>query len=67
VTQGDEIHGVMADLGEGGLTLKESHDGQSIAATWLGQLTPFDCGRPIEVQRSPAGQKGQAFKLQRLP
>lgn len=42
---------VVADWDEGEFTMEESHDGQRIAATWLGTATQGQCGRQIEGQR----------------
>ena len=49
--QGARTAQVVADWDEGEFTLEESHDGQRIAATWLGTATEGQCGRQIEGAR----------------
>jgi len=48
---------VVADWDDGELTMEESHDGQRIAATWLGSASPGQCGQQIEGLR----QSGDAI------
>ena len=42
---------VVADWDDGEFTMEESHDGQRIAATWLGAATEGRCGRQIDGTR----------------
>ncbi len=49
--QGERTALVVADWDEGEFTMEESHDGQRIAATWLGTATKGQCGRQIEGER----------------
>lgn len=58
---------VVADLDDGEFTLEETHDGQRIAATWLGNLPQAACGRQIQGQRTTAGQDTRPFVLTRQP
>lgn len=58
---------VVADLDDGEFTLEETHDGQRIAATWLGRLPPAGCGRQIQGQRTLAGEDSRPFVLNRQP
>lgn len=58
---------VVADLDDGEFTLEETHDGQRIAATWLGSLPQAGCGRQIQGQRTTAGQDTRPFVLTRQP
>lgn len=67
LTQGPLRHAVVADLDDGEFTLEESHDGQRIAATWLGNLPAQGCGRQIQGQRVRAGQASQDFQITRAP
>jgi hypothetical protein len=67
LTQGPLRHAVVADLDDGEFTLEESHDGQRIAATWLGSLPARGCGRHIQGQRVRAGQASQDFQITRAP
>lgn len=67
LTQGQQRHAVVADLDEGEFTLEESHDGQRIAATWLGNLPAQGCGRQIQGERIRAGQASQNFQITRTP
>jgi hypothetical protein len=58
---------VVADLDDGEFTLEETHDGQRIAATWLGRLPAAGCGRQIQGQRTLAGEDSRPFVLNRQP
>lgn len=58
---------VVADLDDGEFTLEETHDGQRIAATWLGRLPQAGCGRQIQGQRTLAGEDSRPFVLNRQP
>jgi hypothetical protein len=58
---------VVADLDDGEFTLEETHDGQRIAATWLGSLPWAGCGRQIQGQRTMAGEVSRPFVLNRDP
>ena len=60
--QGARTAQVVADWDEGEFTLEESHDGQRIAATWLGTATEGQCGRQIEGTRV----QGEANKPSRF-
>lgn len=67
LTQGARRHAVVADLDEGEFTLEESHDGQRIAATWLGSLPDAGCGRQIQGQRVLPDQSSRPFQITRTP
>jgi hypothetical protein len=67
LTQGPQRHAVVADLDDGEFTLEETHDGQRIAATWLGSLTASSCGRQIQGQRALMGQSSRDFLISRTP
>jgi len=67
LTQGPQRHAVVADLEDGEFTLEETHDGQRIAATWLGSLTASSCGREIQGQRTLTGQSSRDFQISRNP
>jgi len=67
LTQGPQRHAVVADLEDGEFTLEETHDGQRIAATWLGSLTDSSCGREIQGQRTLTGQSSRDFLISRTP
>jgi len=49
--QGAQKALVVADWDEGEFTMEESHDGQRIAATWLGTASKGPCGYQIEGTR----------------
>lgn len=51
LTQGAKRYPVVADLEEGEFTLEESHDGQRIAATWLGKVQTYRCKVSITGER----------------
>ena len=42
---------VVADIEDGEFTMEESHDGQRIAATWLGQVQAGSCGQVLAGER----------------
>ena len=65
LTQGTLRYPVVADLDEGELTLEESHDGQRITATWLGQVVPGSCGRALRGERIGPQERRQAFDMTR--
>lgn len=67
LTQGQQRHAVVADLDDGEFTLEETHDGQRIAATWLGSVTASSCGRQIQGQRAFMGQSSRDFLISRTP
>ena len=49
--QGALRYPVVGDLENGELTLEESHDGQRIAATWLGEVHVKHCNWTIKGER----------------
>ena len=51
LSQGDLRYPVVADLDHGEFTLEESHDGQRIAATWLGEVQVSQCDLIITGER----------------
>ena len=55
---------VVADLDNGEFTLEESHDGQRIAATWLGEVVAGRCGRVLQGQRIGPHERRQDFLMQ---
>jgi len=65
--QGDQRHPVVADLEGREFTMEESHDGQRIAATWLGTAVHGHCGRWIRGERLATEQAGQGFSMRRAP
>lgn len=65
--QGDQRYPVVADLEGREFTMEESHDGQRIAATWLGTAVHGHCGRWVEGERLATGQAGQGFTLKPAP
>jgi len=67
LTQGPLRRAVVADLDDGEFTLEETHDGQRIAATWLGSLPAAGCGRLIQGQRLGPNQVSQPFAITRTP
>jgi hypothetical protein len=56
---------VVADLDDGEFTLEESHDGQRIAATWLGEVAPKSCGQALRGERIGPQERRQAFDMRR--
>jgi hypothetical protein len=65
LTQGTLRYPVVADLDEGEFTLEESHDGQRIAATWLGKVAPKSCGQALRGERIGPQERRQAFDMRR--
>jgi hypothetical protein len=63
LTQGTLRYPVVADLDNGEFTLEESHDGQRIAATWLGEVVAGSCGRVLKGQRIGPQERRQAFLI----
>ena len=49
--QSPQHFAVVADIEEGEFTMEESHDGQRIAATWLGKVQAGSCGQIIAGER----------------
>lgn len=64
LTQGALRYPVVADLDNGEFTLEESHDGQRIAATWLGEVVAGRCGRVLQGQRIGPQERRQDFLMQ---
>jgi hypothetical protein len=65
LTLGTLRYPVVADLDEGEFTLEESHDGQRIAATWLGEVAPKSCGQALRGERIGPQERRQAFDMRR--
>lgn len=65
--QGTQRYPVVADLDGRDFTMEESHDGQRIAATWLGTAVPGHCGGLIQGERLDKDQARQGFSMQRKP
>ncbi|WP_353238286.1 hypothetical protein [Limnohabitans sp.] len=65
--QGDQGYWVVADLEGREFTMEESHDGQRIAATWLGTAVHGHCGRWLEGERLATGQAAEGFAMRRAP
>ena len=63
LTQGPLRYPVVADLEGGEFTLEESHDGQRIATTWLGEVVAGSCGRALQGERSGPSQRPQPFQI----
>jgi hypothetical protein len=63
LTQGTLRYPVVADLDAGEFTLEESHDGQRIAATWLGEVVSGSCGRVLKGHRIGPQEHRQAFLI----
>ncbi len=63
--QGALRYPVVADLDSGEFTLEESHDGQRIAATWLGEVKMIQCDWLIRGQRQwdDASRPSQSFEM----
>ena len=63
--QNPQHFAVVADIEGDEFTMEESHDGQRIAATWLGQVQPGSCGQSITGERQEgAGERGsQRFRM----
>jgi hypothetical protein len=65
LTQGALRYPVVGDLDNGEFTLEESHNGQRIAATWLGEVAPKSCGQAIRGERIGPQERRQAFDMKR--
>jgi hypothetical protein len=65
--QGEQRYLVVADLEGREFTMEESHDGQRIAATWLGTAVHGHCGRWIKGERLVTDQAGQGFTMRPAP
>ena len=63
LSQGAKRYPVVADLDGREFTMEESHDGQRIAATWLGLAVPGHCGRLIQGERIDKDQVRQGFVM----
>jgi hypothetical protein len=65
LTQGALRYPVVADLDQGEFTLEESHDGQRIAATWMGEVKRVQCDWLITGQRQwgDATRPPQSFEM----
>lgn len=63
--QGAQRYPVVADLDKGEFTLEESHDGQRIAATWLGDVVAGSCGQALRGERIGPLERRQAFEMKR--
>lgn len=56
---------VVADWDEGDFTMEETHDGQRIAATWLGSASPEHCGQTLTGERETAQGAKDSFEMRR--
>jgi hypothetical protein len=65
LTQGALRYPVVGDLDNGEFTLEESHDGQRIAATWLGEVALKSCGQALRGERIGPQERRQAFDMKR--
>jgi hypothetical protein len=65
LTQGALRYPVVADLDGQDFTLEESHDGQRIAATWLGEVLTGSCGQTIRGERVGPQERREAFDMRR--
>jgi hypothetical protein len=65
LTQGALRYPVVADLDGQDFTLEESHDGQRIAATWLGEVLTGSCGQTLRGERIGPQERREAFDMQR--
>lgn len=65
LTQGALRYPVVADLDGQDFTLEESHDGQRIAATWLGEVLTGSCGQTIRGERVGPQERRDAFDMRR--
>ena len=63
--QGALRYPVVADLDGRDFTLEESHDGQRIAATWLGEVVQGSCGEALRGERTGPQAHRQTFRMQR--
>ena len=62
---GSQRHAVVADLDDGEFTLEETHDGQHIAATWLGRVQAGSCGQTLRGERLADPASPAAFVMRR--
>lgn len=62
---GSQRFAVVADWDDGEFTLEESHDGQRIAATWLGKLSPNGCAQTLMGERETAQGVRDSFEMRR--
>jgi hypothetical protein len=67
IRQGDQRYLVVADLEGREFTMEESHDGQRIAATWLGTAMHGHCGRWVQGERVVTNQAAEGFSMRRAP
>jgi hypothetical protein len=65
LTQGELRYPVVADLDGQDFTLEESHDGQRITATWLGEVLTGSCGQTIRGERVGPQERREAFDMRR--
>jgi hypothetical protein len=65
LSQGALRYPVVADLDGQDFTLEESHDGQRIAATWLGEVVTSSCGQTLRGERIGPQERREAFDMQR--
>lgn len=65
--QGNQRYLVVADLEGREFTMEESHDGQRIAATWLGTAVHGHCGRWVQGERMATNQAAEGFSMRRAP
>jgi len=65
--QNPQHFAVAADIEDGEFTMEESHDGQRIAATWLGKVQTGSCGQFIagERQEGRTGETQQRFEMRK--
>lgn len=56
-------YAVAADIEDGDFTMEESHDGQRIAATWLGKVEASTCGQHITGTRHEGTGVEQRFEM----
>lgn len=62
---GSQRHAVVADLDDGEFTMEETHDGQHIAATWLGRVQADSCGQTLRGERQADPASPAAFVMRR--
>lgn len=65
LTLGALRYPVVADLDGRDFTLEESHDGQRIAATWLGEVAQGSCGKVLQGERTVPQEHRRTFRMQR--
>lgn len=56
-------YAVAADLEDGEFTMEESHDGQRIAATWLGKVQVGSCAQVITGTHQEGTGAEQRFEM----